>query len=78
MKYEKNSIVYLVESNRYIRKAVVHRVTGDFYVVRFYDNGGAIQVREKRLFSTEDAARASITQDLKIRTGYRSPYEYGH
>lgn len=79
MKYEKGSIAYIVESNRFIREVIVVRVTGDFYVVRFTDSGGAIQVRGSRLFDTADGARASFPQENnKTRTGYRSSHGYWH
>lgn len=79
MKYEKGSKAYIVESNRYIREVIVVRATSDFYIVRFTDSGGAIQVRGSRLFASADDARASFPQENnKTRTGYRSPHEYWH
>lgn len=79
MKYEKGSTAYIVESNRFIRKVIVVRETGDFYVIRFTDSGGAIQIRGSRLYATADEARASFPQkNNKTRTGYRSPHEYWH
>lgn len=79
MKYKKDSIAYIVESNRDIREVVVLRVTGDFYIVRFKDSGGAIQIRGSRLFASEEEALASLPQKKQsTRTGYRSPYEYWH
>ena len=79
MKYKKDSIAFIVESNRTVRKVVVVRVTGDFYIVKFKDNGGAIQIRGSRLFASEEDALASLPQkEQSTRTGYRSPYEYWH
>lgn len=79
MKYEKGSTAYIVESNRFIREVIVVRATSDFYIVRFTDSGGAIQVRGSRLFATKEDALASFPQDNnKIRTGHRSPHEYWH
>ena len=78
MKYKIGSIAYIVESNRFVRQVIVARVTSDFYIVRFADNGGAIQIRGSRLFLNKEEAYASLPQENKIRTGYRSPYENGH
>lgn len=79
MKYEKGSTAYIVESNRFIREVIVVRATSDFYIVRFTDSGGAIQVRGSRLFAMKEDARASFPQENnKTRTGYRSPHEYWH
>lgn len=79
MKYKKDSIAFIVESNRTVRKVVVVRVTGDFYIVKFEDNGGVIQIRGSRLFVSEEEALASLPQkEQSTRTGYRSPYEYWH
>lgn len=79
MKFQKGSIAYIVESNRFIREVVILKVTGDFYIVRFTDAGGAIQVRGTRLFESQEDAKSSLPQkEQKIRTGYRSPHEYWH
>lgn len=75
MKYIQGQTAYIVESNRFIREVTVSRVSADFYVVRFTDTGGAIQVRGSRLFATEEEARASILPEKKHS---HAPYEYWH
>lgn len=79
MKYKKGSKAFIVESNHTIREVIILRVTSDFYVVRFKDIEGAIQIRGSRLFASEEEACAMLPQQKrKKRTGYRSPHEYWH
>ena len=53
-------IAYLVESNRFVREVQIVRYSGGLYLVRFSDSGGGIQVRENRLFPTQELAKYSI------------------
>ena len=55
-------IVYLVESCRTVREAVVRGQTGGLYTVRFTDTSGGIRVREDRLYPTREAAQAHLRQ----------------
>ncbi|WP_368191406.1 hypothetical protein [Blautia sp. 1033sp1_1033st1_G9_1033SCRN_220408] len=57
-------VVYIVESNRYIRKVQIVRIIGNMYLIRFLDNGGGIQVRENRLFPTQELAENSIKRTI--------------
>lgn len=49
---EVGSHVFIIESNQTIREMVVAARQGDFYTLRF-PNGGAIQLRKSRIFSTK-------------------------
>ena len=66
--------VYLVESGRRIREAVVRSRSGDLYTIRFTDTGGGIRVRGDRLHLTRDGAAALVRQQQAqaqlIRPGY--------
>ncbi len=53
-------IVYLVESRRRVREAVVRGRSGPLFTVRFADSGGGIRVRADRLFFTREAAMACV------------------
>ena len=55
-------IVYLVESCRTVREAVVRGQTGGLYTIRFTDVRGGIRVRPDRLFPTREAAQAHLRQ----------------
>ena len=57
-----NDTVYLVESCRRIREAVVRGRSGGLYTVRFTDTGGGIRVRGDRLYPTREAAQAYVRQ----------------
>lgn len=60
MKYKVGSKAYIVESNRIIREVTIVKAMGGLYIIRFSDSGGGIQVKEHRLFATEDDARKSL------------------
>ena len=57
-----NDTVYLVESCRRVREAVVRGRSGGLYTVRFTDTGGGIRVRGDRLYPTREAALAFVRQ----------------
>ncbi len=60
--------VYLVESCRTVREAVVHARSGGLYTLRFTDSGGGIRLRADRLYPTRDAASAHLRQQRALRT----------
>ena len=59
-RFEESDTAWIIESNRFIRKVYIVRPTAGFYIVKFADSDGAIQVRESRLFATEEEAKKSI------------------
>ena len=71
-------IVYIVESNRYIRKVQIVRIIGDMYLIRFLDNGGGIQVRKNRLFKSEEEASESMKKTATTERKRSNPYDYWH
>lgn len=44
-KYNSGDTVYIVESSRFIREAIIVKSAGGLYMIRFSDNGGGIKVR---------------------------------
>lgn len=66
--------VYLVESCRRVREAVVLSRSGGLYTIRFTDTGGGIRVRADRLHPTRDGTAAQVRQQnvpsQLIRPGY--------
>lgn len=60
-------IVYLVESCRTVREAVVRGQTGGLYTIRFTDVRGGIRVRPDRLFPTREEAEADIARRKAAR-----------
>lgn len=71
-------IVYIVESNRYIRQVQIVRIIGDMYLIRFLDNGGGIQVRKNRLYKTEEGAAESMKKTAATERRRSNPYDYWH
>ena len=67
--------VYLVESCRRVREAVVRGRSGPLYTVRFTDTGGGVRLRADRLYPTREAAqaamqRAKAARQPSFRPGY--------
>ena len=73
---EVGSHVFIVESNRTITEVVVGARRGDFYTVRFL-NGGAIQLRQSRIFLSREDAENKIPARVEEKRSYYSPYDYG-
>lgn len=73
---EVGSHVFIIESNRIITEVVAAARKGDFYMVRFL-NGGAIQLRQIRIFPTREEAEIKIPIRAEVNRRFRSPYDYG-
>lgn len=78
MKYEIGSTAFIIESNRFIREVVIVRQKGSFYIVRFADGTGGIQLKEHRIFPSREAAEQNLPKKEKKPGGFRSPYDYWH
>ena len=50
---------YIIESNRFITKVEIIKETKQFTTVRF-ENGGGIRLSNKRLYKTEEEAKAAL------------------
>ena len=74
-KLEVGSHVFIIESNRIITEVVAAR-RGDFYTVRFL-NGGAIQLRRSRIFSSREEAEMRLQERNETKQSSRSPYDFG-
>ena len=80
--YKAGDKAYIVESNRIVRECTVVRPAGNLIIIRF-ENGGGIQVKKNRLFTTKEAAEESISKAepktvVAQQRWYRSPYDYWH
>lgn len=62
-KYPNGTLVYIIQSKRFIREATVIRYGSGFYTIRFTDSRGGIRLREDRLFSSEEEARKQISKE---------------
>ena len=63
-KFKTGDIAYLVESNRFIREGRVKTCGGGLFLYHFIE-GGAIRVKEHRLYPSEEAAQAYLDQFKK-------------
>lgn len=66
MKYKSGDIAYLIESNRFIREGKIKQYYNGLYLFQFVE-GGAIRVKEHRLFASEEDAQAQIDKYKKVR-----------
>ena len=73
---EVGSHVFIIEINRIITEVVATARRGDFYTVRFL-NGGAIQVRRSRIFSSKEEAERRLQGRNETKRSSRSPYDFG-
>jgi len=78
MMFKEGTSAFIVESNRLVRKVTVKKRTGDFYIVKFEDSNGGIQLRGNRLFATREDAEKTIPNVKGTKRRYLSPYEYLH
>ncbi len=78
-RFKAGDIAYILESNRSVREVTIVRCSGGMYLIRFNDTSGGIQVKEHRLFETEELAENSMphTNNNVVRKGNHSPYDYG-
>ena len=75
-KFKANDAAFFVVSNREIREVKVLKSRGDMYTIRFVKGGGGLTVRESRLFTTPEEARASLPKEKPHQSVYyHSPWD---
>ena len=76
-KFKAGDKAYIVESNRLVREVTIVRFLGGMYLIRF-EGGGGIQVKEHRLFVSEEDALESIhlKPEETSKKISRTPYDY--
>ena len=66
--------VYLIESRRRVREAVIRGRSGPLFTLRFTDTVGGIRLPADRLYPTREAALDNLRQkqaaDATFRPGY--------
>ena len=73
---EIGSHVFIIESNQIVTEMIVAAKRGEFYTLRFL-NGGAINLRQSRIFSSKEEAEKKISKSVNCKRRFHSPYEYG-
>lgn len=59
-KFKKGDTVYLIGNTHFIEEATVVMTVAGFVTIRFTERGGGTRVRESRLYSTREEAKAVI------------------
>lgn len=72
---EVGSHVFIIESNRTITEMIVAARRGDFYTLRFL-NGGAIQLRQSRIFLLREEAEKKMTARVEVKQKFNSLCDY--
>lgn len=63
-KYQAGQRVYIIQSNRWVRKATVLKYASGMYTIKFTEGGG-LRLRESRLFSSEEEAQEVINRNSR-------------
>ena len=69
-KYKLGDKAYIVANNAFIEEAIIVKMGGGFYTLRFTQRSGGTRVRENRLCPTEEDAKASIKKNKPSNSGY--------
>ncbi len=59
-KYKYGQTVYIVESGNRVTECTIINYSGGLYTIRLLETGGAIKLRESRLFLSKEEAKKSI------------------
>ena len=70
--FKAGDVAFIVESNIKVREVQIRSCIAGMYTISFADGGGAIRVKNHRLFATREEAEATLPQ--KTEKKYRSPY----
>ena len=70
-KFEPGAEAYIVANNLYVRKVHVVSSKGGLIVVRFDGESGGTCIRENRLFSSEEEAKATFRKQKEMPTPER-------
>lgn len=74
-KYRDGEIVFINVNNSYTRPARVMKYEAGLYTLRFFI-GGAIRLREGRIFFTEEEAKARLPKKMEPVRGNRNPHMF--
>ena len=70
--------VYLIESRRRVREAVIRGRSGPLFTLRFTDTAGGVRLRPDRLYPTREAAQAALRQNKEARKTIQPPSALWH
>lgn len=64
-KYKYGQIVYIVESGNRVTEGTIINYSGGLYTIRLIETGGAIKLRESRLFLSKEEAQKTVQKDIR-------------
>ena len=73
-KYKAGDNVYILECNRIVTPVKILKWIAGMYLIQL-PSGGGIQVKEHRLFRTEEEAKAAVPYSEPERRK-KTPYDY--
>ena len=81
MAFVEGEQVYIVESHLHVTPALIIKKSGEFYTIRLLNSGGAITLRQSRLFQTKEEAeqrtrKAPAVPSVVEERYSRSPYSF--
>ena len=59
-KFQEGQTVYIIQSNKWVREAIVLKYSSGFYTLKFSDSDGGIRLRESRLYASKEEVKAVI------------------
>ena len=82
MAFSEGDQAYIIENNSHVTPVQIIKKDGEFYIVQF-TNYGRINLRESRLFHTQEEALKKISKTPFVRrqivkNRYSSPYHYNN
>lgn len=79
MAFMEGEQVYIVENHLHVTPAIIIKKSGEFNTIQFLKNGGAITLRDSRLFRTKEEAEQHTRKvaPAPVEERYmRSPYSF--
>ena len=81
MAFMEGEQVYIVENHMRVTPALIIKKTGEFYTLHILRSGGAITLRESRLFRNKEEAERNTRKVVEApalveERHYRSPYSF--
>jgi len=64
-KYKLGDTVYIVESGNCISECTIINYSGGLYTIRLLETGGAIKLKESRLFLSKEEAQKTVRKDIR-------------
>ena len=64
-KYNQGQTVYIIESGNRVTECTVINYCGGLYTIRLLETGGAIKLRESRIFLSKEEAQKTVRKEFR-------------